>query len=124
MEPVLPRPCRCADAEAYELSQGELSNGIFVTFLKRWLLQDEKITVLLDKVAEGEWAAAGDSSTRHGPHRALSPCRHGHAGDHAGPAGAGAPQQPLGETSPDGPHLRPSPGRVLGQEPPVGQGSW
>ncbi|NXX81609.1 MALT1 protein, partial [Urocolius indicus] len=42
----------CADAEAYELSQGELCNGIFVTFLKRWLLQDEKITVLLDKVAE------------------------------------------------------------------------
>ncbi|NXR28166.1 MALT1 protein, partial [Cinclus mexicanus] len=42
----------CADAEAYELSQGELSNGIFVTFLKRWLLEDEKITVLLDKVAE------------------------------------------------------------------------
>ncbi|KAM6369427.1 LOW QUALITY PROTEIN: mucosa-associated lymphoid tissue lymphoma translocation protein 1-like [Pluvialis apricaria] len=42
----------CADAEAYELSQGELSNGIFVSFLKRWLLQDEKITVLLDKVAE------------------------------------------------------------------------
>ncbi|XP_059687871.1 mucosa-associated lymphoid tissue lymphoma translocation protein 1-like [Gavia stellata] len=42
----------CADAEAYELSQSELSNGIFVTFLKRWLLEDEKITVLLDKVAE------------------------------------------------------------------------
>ncbi|XP_068776029.1 mucosa-associated lymphoid tissue lymphoma translocation protein 1 isoform X4 [Struthio camelus] len=42
----------CADAEAYELSQGELSNGIFVSFLKRWLLEDEKITVLLDKVAE------------------------------------------------------------------------
>ncbi|NXO02434.1 MALT1 protein, partial [Rhinopomastus cyanomelas] len=42
----------CADAEAYELSQGELANGIFVTFLKRWLLEDEKITVLLDKVAE------------------------------------------------------------------------
>ncbi|KAK2542071.1 mucosa-associated lymphoid tissue lymphoma translocation protein 1-like [Columba livia] len=42
----------CADAEAYELSQDELSNGIFVTFLKRWLLEDEKITVLLDKVAE------------------------------------------------------------------------
>ncbi|NXS34889.1 MALT1 protein, partial [Pomatostomus ruficeps] len=42
----------CADAEAYELSQGELSNGIFVTFLKHWLLEDEKITVLLDKVAE------------------------------------------------------------------------
>ncbi|NWI18625.1 MALT1 protein, partial [Crypturellus soui] len=42
----------CADAEAYELSQGELSNGIFVSFLKRWLMEDEKITVLLDKVAE------------------------------------------------------------------------
>ncbi|XP_069733981.1 mucosa-associated lymphoid tissue lymphoma translocation protein 1-like isoform X6 [Phaenicophaeus curvirostris] len=42
----------CADAEAYELSQGELSNGIFVTFLMRWLLENEKITVLLDKVAE------------------------------------------------------------------------
>ncbi|XP_009275353.1 PREDICTED: LOW QUALITY PROTEIN: mucosa-associated lymphoid tissue lymphoma translocation protein 1 [Aptenodytes forsteri] len=42
----------CADAEAYELSQGELSNGVFVTFLKHWLLEDEKITVLLDKVAE------------------------------------------------------------------------
>ncbi|NXH11316.1 MALT1 protein, partial [Bucco capensis] len=42
----------CVDAEAYELSQDELSNGIFVTFLKRWLLEDEKITVLLDKVAE------------------------------------------------------------------------
>ncbi|KFR06083.1 Mucosa-associated lymphoid tissue lymphoma translocation protein 1, partial [Nipponia nippon] len=48
---VFPRPV-CADAEAYELSQGELSNGVFVSFLKRWLLEDEKITVLLDKVAE------------------------------------------------------------------------
>lgn len=54
-----PHPHRCADAEAYELSQGELSNGVFVTFLKRWLLEDEKITVLLDKVAEGECCAAG-----------------------------------------------------------------
>ncbi|KFW81248.1 Mucosa-associated lymphoid tissue lymphoma translocation protein 1, partial [Manacus vitellinus] len=52
MQPTAAHPCRCADAEAYELSQGELSNGIFVTFLKRWLLEDEKITVLLDKVAE------------------------------------------------------------------------
>ncbi|EMP32046.1 Mucosa-associated lymphoid tissue lymphoma translocation protein 1 [Chelonia mydas] len=42
----------CVDAEAYELSQGELFNGIFVSFLKRWLLEEEKITVLLDKVAE------------------------------------------------------------------------
>lgn len=62
-----PCPCRCADAEAYELSQGELSNGIFVTFLKRWLLEDEKITVLLDKVAEGEWGVVGGSDAH--PHR-------------------------------------------------------
>ncbi|OXB52363.1 UNVERIFIED_CONTAM: hypothetical protein H355_003223 [Colinus virginianus] len=47
------------DAEAYELNQGELSNGVFVTFLKRWLLEDEKITVLLDKVAEGEYHTVG-----------------------------------------------------------------
>ncbi|NXE30408.1 MALT1 protein, partial [Ardeotis kori] len=59
----------CADAEAYELNQGELSNGIFVTFLKRWLLEDEKITVLLDKVAEGEWGAAGDGEPPAGPCR-------------------------------------------------------
>ncbi|NXL65666.1 MALT1 protein, partial [Chordeiles acutipennis] len=63
----------CADAEAYELSQGELSNGIFVTFLKRWLLEDEKITVLLDKVAEGEWGAAGDSDPPDAPHQSPMP---------------------------------------------------
>ncbi|NXW82771.1 MALT1 protein, partial [Alopecoenas beccarii] len=57
----------CADAEAYELSEDELSNGIFVTFLKRWLLEDEKITVLLDKVAEGERGAVGDSDTSAAP---------------------------------------------------------
>ncbi|XP_078054235.1 MALT paracaspase 2 isoform X2 [Mustelus asterias] len=42
----------CPDAEAYEISQGELANGIFISFLKKRLLEDEKITVLLDKVAE------------------------------------------------------------------------
>ncbi|XP_072449994.1 mucosa-associated lymphoid tissue lymphoma translocation protein 1-like [Chiloscyllium punctatum] len=42
----------CPDAEAYEISQSELTNGIFINFLKRRLLEDEKITVLLDKVAE------------------------------------------------------------------------
>lgn len=64
---LLACPRRCADAEAYELSQDELSNGIFVTFLKRWLLEDEKITVLLDKVAEGERGAVGDSDTPGSP---------------------------------------------------------
>ncbi|XP_067824250.1 mucosa-associated lymphoid tissue lymphoma translocation protein 1-like [Heptranchias perlo] len=42
----------CPDAEAYEISQGALSNGIFISFLKKRLLEDKKITVLLDKVAE------------------------------------------------------------------------
>ncbi|XP_055514262.1 mucosa-associated lymphoid tissue lymphoma translocation protein 1-like [Leucoraja erinacea] len=42
----------CPDAEAYEISQGELTNGIFMSFLKKRLLEDEKVTVLLDKVAE------------------------------------------------------------------------
>ncbi|XP_078412455.1 mucosa-associated lymphoid tissue lymphoma translocation protein 1-like [Cetorhinus maximus] len=42
----------CPDAEAYEISQEELSNGIFISFLKKRFLEDEKITVLLDKVAE------------------------------------------------------------------------
>uniref|UniRef100_A0A4W3GLY2 Mucosa-associated lymphoid tissue lymphoma translocation protein 1 n=1 Tax=Callorhinchus milii TaxID=7868 RepID=A0A4W3GLY2_CALMI len=42
----------CLDAEAYEISHGNRSNGIFISFLKKRLLEDEKITVLLDKVAE------------------------------------------------------------------------
>ena len=44
---------RCQDAEAFELSSSGLTNGVFVKFLKRRLLDDEKITVVLDKVAEG-----------------------------------------------------------------------
>ncbi|RXM94967.1 Mucosa-associated lymphoid tissue lymphoma translocation protein 1 [Acipenser ruthenus] len=42
----------CVDAEAYEVNKGCLSNGIFMSFLKERLLEDEKVTVLLDKVAE------------------------------------------------------------------------
>ncbi|XP_078280410.1 mucosa-associated lymphoid tissue lymphoma translocation protein 1-like [Rhinoraja longicauda] len=42
----------CPDAEAYEISQGQLTNGIFMSFLKKRLLEAEKVTVLLDKVAE------------------------------------------------------------------------
>ncbi|KAK1792299.1 hypothetical protein P4O66_012254 [Electrophorus voltai] len=43
----------CQDAEAFELSSSGLTNGVFITFLKGRLLEDEKITVLLDRVAEG-----------------------------------------------------------------------
>uniref|UniRef100_A0A4W4HFV1 MALT paracaspase 1 n=1 Tax=Electrophorus electricus TaxID=8005 RepID=A0A4W4HFV1_ELEEL len=42
----------CQDAEAFELSSSGLTNGVFITFLKGRLLEDEKITVLLDRVAE------------------------------------------------------------------------
>ncbi|XP_030647706.1 mucosa-associated lymphoid tissue lymphoma translocation protein 1 [Chanos chanos] len=42
----------CQDAEAFELSSSGFTNGVFIKFLKRRLLEDEKITVLLDRVAE------------------------------------------------------------------------
>ncbi|XP_034026840.1 mucosa-associated lymphoid tissue lymphoma translocation protein 1 isoform X2 [Thalassophryne amazonica] len=42
----------CQDAEAFELSSTGFTNGVFVKFLKKRLLDDEKITVVLDRVAE------------------------------------------------------------------------
>ncbi|XP_066551361.1 MALT paracaspase 2 isoform X2 [Amia ocellicauda] len=42
----------CVDAEAYEVNKGSLSNGIFISFLRQRLLEDEKVTVMLDRVAE------------------------------------------------------------------------
>ncbi|MGH0129087.1 UNVERIFIED_CONTAM: hypothetical protein FKN15_069068 [Acipenser sinensis] len=42
----------CQDAEAFELNSTGFTNGVFIKFLKKRLLEDEKITVLLDKVAE------------------------------------------------------------------------
>ncbi|TRY95854.1 hypothetical protein DNTS_021388 [Danionella cerebrum] len=42
----------CQDAEAFELSSGGFTNGVFIKFLKERLLENEKITVLLDRVAE------------------------------------------------------------------------
>jgi len=44
---------RCQDAEAFEISSSGFTNGVFVKFLKKRLLDNEKITVVLDKVAEG-----------------------------------------------------------------------
>lgn len=44
---------RCVDAEAYEVQREDVSNGIFINFLKRRVCEDEKVTVMLDKVAEG-----------------------------------------------------------------------
>ncbi|XP_027764737.1 mucosa-associated lymphoid tissue lymphoma translocation protein 1-like, partial [Empidonax traillii] len=42
----------CQGAEAFEIQQSGLANGVFVKFLKERLLEDKKITVLLDEVAE------------------------------------------------------------------------
>ncbi|XP_072353446.1 mucosa-associated lymphoid tissue lymphoma translocation protein 1 isoform X2 [Scyliorhinus torazame] len=42
----------CQGAEAFEIQHFGLANGIFMKFLKGRLLEDEKITVLLDRVAE------------------------------------------------------------------------
>lgn len=44
---------RCVDAEAYEVKREDVSNGIFINFLKKRVCDDEKVTVMLDKVAEG-----------------------------------------------------------------------
>uniref|UniRef100_A0A672IJH8 MALT paracaspase 2 n=2 Tax=Salarias fasciatus TaxID=181472 RepID=A0A672IJH8_SALFA len=44
----------CVDAEAYEVAQQEreVANGIFISFLKRRVCEDEKVTAMLDRVAE------------------------------------------------------------------------
>uniref|UniRef100_A0A3P8Z5C6 MALT paracaspase 2 n=1 Tax=Esox lucius TaxID=8010 RepID=A0A3P8Z5C6_ESOLU len=42
----------CVDAEAFEVNKDDLSNGIFISFLKRRVMEDEKVTVMLDRVAE------------------------------------------------------------------------
>ncbi|XP_068176454.1 MALT paracaspase 2 isoform X2 [Antennarius striatus] len=42
----------CVDAEAYEVQNQDVSNGIFISFLKRHVCEDEKVTVMLDRVAE------------------------------------------------------------------------
>ncbi|KAL3047806.1 hypothetical protein OYC64_021887 [Pagothenia borchgrevinki] len=42
----------CVDAEAYEVKREDVSNGIFISFLKRRVCEDEKVTVMLDRVGE------------------------------------------------------------------------
>ncbi|KAI4872955.1 hypothetical protein NFI96_023639, partial [Prochilodus magdalenae] len=42
----------CVDAEAFEVNKDDLSNGIFISFLKKRLTEQEKVTVMLDRVAE------------------------------------------------------------------------
>ncbi|XP_051484127.1 mucosa-associated lymphoid tissue lymphoma translocation protein 1 homolog isoform X3 [Apus apus] len=40
------------DAEAYELQDGEFSSGIFMKYLKKHILQDKKVTHMLEDVLE------------------------------------------------------------------------
>uniref|UniRef100_A0A8C5LSF9 MALT1 paracaspase n=1 Tax=Leptobrachium leishanense TaxID=445787 RepID=A0A8C5LSF9_9ANUR len=42
----------CQGAEAFEIQHSDIANGIFMKFLKKRLLEEKKITVLLDQVAE------------------------------------------------------------------------
>uniref|UniRef100_A0A3Q3H3P1 MALT paracaspase 2 n=1 Tax=Kryptolebias marmoratus TaxID=37003 RepID=A0A3Q3H3P1_KRYMA len=42
----------CVDAEAFEVKREDVSNGIFINFLKRRVCEDEKVTVMLDRVGE------------------------------------------------------------------------
>ncbi|XP_075711092.1 mucosa-associated lymphoid tissue lymphoma translocation protein 1 [Rhinoderma darwinii] len=42
----------CQGAEAFEIQHSDLANGIFMKFLKKRILEDKKITVLLDQVGE------------------------------------------------------------------------
>lgn len=55
--------CRCVDAEAYEVKREDVSNGIFISFLKRHVCEDEKVTVMLDKVAEGRALSVNTACT-------------------------------------------------------------
>ncbi|KFO80864.1 Mucosa-associated lymphoid tissue lymphoma translocation protein 1, partial [Cuculus canorus] len=42
----------CEDAEAYELQDGEYSSGIFMKYLKKHILQNKKVTHMLEDVLE------------------------------------------------------------------------
>ncbi|XP_034081200.1 mucosa-associated lymphoid tissue lymphoma translocation protein 1 isoform X1 [Gymnodraco acuticeps] len=81
----------CQDAEAFELSSSGFTNGVFVKFLKKRLLDNEKITVVLDRVAEdmGQFDAtkgkqALEIRSSLSERRALTdPILPGDSGDHA-----------------------------------------
>ncbi|KFW66956.1 Mucosa-associated lymphoid tissue lymphoma translocation protein 1, partial [Pygoscelis adeliae] len=47
-----PYSCRSEDAEAYELQDGEFSSGIFMKYLKKHILQEKKVTHMLEDVLE------------------------------------------------------------------------
>jgi mucosa-associated lymphoid tissue lymphoma translocation protein 1 len=44
---------RRVDAKAFEVNKDDVSNGIFISFLKQRVMEDEKVTVMLDRVAKG-----------------------------------------------------------------------
>lgn len=42
------------------MKREDVTNGIFISFLKRRVCEDEKVTVMLDRVAEGTWMTQMD----------------------------------------------------------------
>ncbi|KAF7203015.1 MALT paracaspase 2 isoform X3 [Nothobranchius furzeri] len=42
----------CVDAKAYEVNREDVANGIFINFLKQRVCENEKVTIMLDRVAE------------------------------------------------------------------------
>lgn len=51
---TIPYSSRSEDAEAYELQDGEFSSGIFMKYLKKHILQEKKVTHMLEDVLEGK----------------------------------------------------------------------
>lgn len=46
--------CRCEDAEAFEVQDGERSSSIFTKYLNQHILRAEKVTRVLELVSEGQ----------------------------------------------------------------------
>lgn len=55
---------RCVDAKAYEVKRDDVSNGIFINFLKQRVCENEKVTVMLDRVGEGRAQTRGATKDR------------------------------------------------------------
>ena len=51
-------PCaRCENAEAYEVQDGGKSTGIFTKYLNKHILDNRKVTHMLEQVSEGQCLA-------------------------------------------------------------------
>ena len=61
-------PCaRCEDAEAFEVQDGGKSTGIFTKYLNKHILENRKVTHVLEQVSEGQCLASIVGSGPHEP---------------------------------------------------------